>query len=233
MEETILFIRTDLPEPVVPAIRTWGILEISVTTAWPETSSPRETTVLDLMFCRLGLGAFHAKLQTLENDWEFRYNKVSAGNRASIRIWPGGAERARARSEPRAIILSLVPMAMAKAVLVTAGPLWTSVTLAWIPKEPRVFWIISIFLLMSLGRLYQVLGWEKIEGGFCQTPGRRGRSASSWKTGYLRNLGFFDKNFGKIKAVMLSRLRRIYIFSTGNFDSAGLVKKSIGFTGKR
>src|SRR3989344_3201562 len=36
-------IQTDFPEPVWPAIRTWGIRPISVTIGRPETSSPKET----------------------------------------------------------------------------------------------------------------------------------------------------------------------------------------------
>ena len=43
------FKRTDLPEPVVPAIKTWGILARSAITVVPETSSPKATANLDLL----------------------------------------------------------------------------------------------------------------------------------------------------------------------------------------
>ncbi len=37
------FTSTDLPEPVVPAMSTWGIFARSCTMAWPSTSSPMAT----------------------------------------------------------------------------------------------------------------------------------------------------------------------------------------------
>src|SRR3990172_8242659 len=40
------FIHTDLPEPVLPAMRTWGILLISATIGVPDTSRPRLTANL-------------------------------------------------------------------------------------------------------------------------------------------------------------------------------------------
>src|SRR3990167_5724108 len=42
------FKRTDFPDPVVPAIKTWGILEISATIMFPETSKPRPTAIFCL-----------------------------------------------------------------------------------------------------------------------------------------------------------------------------------------
>ena len=43
-----VLIQTDLPEPVEPAIKTWGILPISVTTVSPETLLPKAKASLDL-----------------------------------------------------------------------------------------------------------------------------------------------------------------------------------------
>ena len=39
---------TDLPDPVVPATRRWGILARSATTGWPEMSLPRARVRGDL-----------------------------------------------------------------------------------------------------------------------------------------------------------------------------------------
>src|SRR3990170_1537212 len=43
------FKRTDFPEPVVPAIKTWGIFEISATIMFPATSRPRPTAIFCLL----------------------------------------------------------------------------------------------------------------------------------------------------------------------------------------
>ena len=43
MDMIIELTSTDLPEPVVPAMSTWGIFARSWTMAWPSTSSPMAT----------------------------------------------------------------------------------------------------------------------------------------------------------------------------------------------
>ena len=48
MLEISVFIHTLLPEPVAPAIMTWGIFAISVTTAVPDTSFPNAKANFDL-----------------------------------------------------------------------------------------------------------------------------------------------------------------------------------------
>ena len=40
MDMIIALMETDLPDPVVPPMRRWGILARSVTIWWPSTSSP-------------------------------------------------------------------------------------------------------------------------------------------------------------------------------------------------
>src|SRR3990172_11433958 len=102
---------------------------------------------------------------------------------ASIRIWPVGAARARARSLDKALILeSFVPMATSRAYWVTAGPKFTSTTLAIIPKASRVFSIIAAFeLTLPLSALPEIFSDNKESGGECH-----GASGAAGGTGGSR-----------------------------------------------
>ena len=88
--------------------------------------------------------------------------RARPGIGASIRIWPVGAARARARSFWRAVILdNLVPRAISRAYWVTAGPKFTSTTRALIPKDSRVLIIHSggtPLLLLYAPQVYGSLG---------------------------------------------------------------------------
>src|SRR3546814_9469765 len=53
--------RSDFPDPVVPAIKTWGILAISTLIGLPKTSGPRPTDSLDLLDCKPGLESIFFK----------------------------------------------------------------------------------------------------------------------------------------------------------------------------
>src|SRR3989344_2595677 len=109
--------RTDFPEPVVPAISTWGILAIFATTGFPLTSNPNETVSFDLLL-----------LITLDSSIVLRVTiskllfgisiptRFLPGIGASILICPVGASVLRAKSFASAVILdSFVPKATSKA----------------------------------------------------------------------------------------------------------------------
>ena len=118
------FIHTDFPEPVCPAIRTWGILPISVTIALPDTSRPKETASFEWL-SRIASDSISLLKGTSSGLMlgSSIPTKFLPGIGASILIVPVGAERARARSLSRDVILeSLVPRATSRAYWVTAGP---------------------------------------------------------------------------------------------------------------
>ena len=166
------FIQTDFPEPVWPAIRTWGILPISVTIALPETSSPKETASLDLCSCMTfdSIIFFNPTISGLIFGNSIP-TRALPGIGASILMVPVGAARARARSRSRAVILeSLVPRATSKAYWVTAGPKLTSTTLAVMPKLSRVFSIVAAFPLISPRSALPVsISLKRSRGGYFQT----------------------------------------------------------------
>ncbi len=145
------FIQTDFPEPVCPAIKIWGILAILATIGLPETSSPKETSSLDLAVCISSDSIIFRKLtNSAERLGSSIPTRFLPGIGASILIVPVGAERARAKSRSSEVIFeSFVPRATSSAYCVTAGPKFTSTTLAVIPKDSSVFSIMAALPLMS------------------------------------------------------------------------------------
>ena len=124
MEEITEFIKTDFPDPVVPATKICGILDKSATTALPETSSPRGTASFDFAFCS-GADSSMVFKETISRDL-FGISiptRFLPGIGASILICPVGASVASARSFARAVIFeSFVPRAISRAYWVTDGP---------------------------------------------------------------------------------------------------------------
>ena len=57
MELMIVLMQTDLPEPVAPAISTWGIFAISAMTGAPEMPLPSATAVGDFSRIISGLSS--------------------------------------------------------------------------------------------------------------------------------------------------------------------------------
>jgi len=82
---------------------------------------------------------------------------------ASILIVPVGAASDKARSLSRAVIFeSFVPSATSKAYCVTAGPKFTSMTLAAMPKDSSVCSIVAALFLISPRSALPPLVSEKI-----------------------------------------------------------------------
>ena len=117
-----VFMQTLLPEPVAPAIKTWGILEISVTMGCPATSFPNANASFDLWFVK----ASHSKI-SLKWTVSFSLFGISIptacfpGIGASIRML--SAAKFKAISSAKfAFLLTLTPSAGFNSYLVIAGP---------------------------------------------------------------------------------------------------------------
>src|SRR3989344_5482098 len=112
------------PEPVLPAINTWGILPISAITGSPDTSKPKATVNFDFAFCITSASS----IRRIGTNSGVRLGismptSDRPGIGASILICPVGAANAKAKSFCRAVILdNLVPREISKAYWVTAGP---------------------------------------------------------------------------------------------------------------
>ena len=136
----IVFIQTDFPEPVEPAIRTCGIFAIFPITTFPATSFPNATLNFDLLFLNSSLS-----ITSLNGTISFSWFGTSIptacfpGIGASILIV--SAAKFNAISSARfAILLTLTPSAGLSSYLVIAGPTETFSTFAWTPKLYKVLW---------------------------------------------------------------------------------------------
>ena len=135
----IVFIQTDLPEPVEPAINTCGILAIFAITGLPATSFPNATLNLDFAVLKSSLS-----ITSLKPTISFSLFGTSIptacfpGIGASILIV--SAARFKAISSAKlAILLTLTPSAGFNSYLVIAGPTVTFSTFAETPKLYNVF----------------------------------------------------------------------------------------------
>ena len=133
-----VFIHTDLPDPVWPAIRVWGIFAISVTTMLPATSLPSANASFDLLFINSSDSIMSLKGTIFFSLFGTSIPTVCLpGIGASILIV--SASKARAISSERlAILLTLTPSAGANSYLVMAGPTDTFSTFADTPKLYKV-----------------------------------------------------------------------------------------------
>src|SRR3989344_45606 len=166
-------IRTDFPDPVVPATKTWGIFAIFATTGAPLTSSPSETVSLDLLLVITSDESIVLSVTTSRLLFGISIpTKLLPGIGASILICPVGASVAKAKSlESDVIFETLVPNAISMAYWVTAGPRFTSTTFAPIPKLCRVFSITdATFFISPLSALCVDVSERRLSGGYSHTP---------------------------------------------------------------
>ena len=135
----IVFIHTDFPEPVLPAIKTCGIFAILAITGLPATSFPSATLSFDLLFLNSSLS-----ITSLKPTISFSLFGTSIptacfpGIGASILI-VSAAKLSAISSARFAILLTLTPSAGFNSYLVIAGPTVTFSTLAETPKLYNVF----------------------------------------------------------------------------------------------
>ena len=131
-------VHTDLPEPVVPAISTWGSFSMSPMTLRPPMSRPRAKAVPDLwsvnsrdsITSRISTGV------TCLLGTSMPTTEILSGMGA---MRTPEAPRARAMSSARLVILlSLTPWSSTNSYRVTEGPWTTSPAVASTPKLTRV-----------------------------------------------------------------------------------------------
>src|SRR3989338_5407730 len=116
-EEIKELIRTDFPEPVVPAIKTCGIFAILATTGFPDTSRPNETVSLDLLLFIMLDSSIVLRVTTSKLLFGISIpTRLRPGIGASILICPVGASVAKAKSlESDVIFETFVPRAISNA----------------------------------------------------------------------------------------------------------------------
>ena len=128
------FMQTLLPEPVVPAISTCGILEISAMMGSPEISSPRQNASLERWLWNCS-----------DSTRSFRYTvrRSSLGTSIPMAALPGiganmrtpDAARLRAISSDRFLMrLTFTPDWGCSSNIVTVDPMEMRITRASIPK---------------------------------------------------------------------------------------------------
>ena len=152
--------QTDLPLPVAPAMRTWGILAISPTATPPVMSLPRAMVRGLEAFWKAGESSI-SRMLTIETTLLGTSMPMAGlpGMGASMRT--PLAERFRAMSSASPVTLLIFPPAAGwSSYRVTAGPLETSMMRAWTPKLFRVFSKSSALLRSSL----VVSVWETAGG---------------------------------------------------------------------
>ena len=134
-----VFIHTDFPEPVAPAIITCGIFAMSVTISFPATSFPSANANFDLWFLNSSVSIISLKCTTSFSLFGTSIPTACfPGIGASILIV--SAARFSAMSSAKfAILLTRTPSAGFSSYLVIAGPTDTFSTFADTPKLYRVF----------------------------------------------------------------------------------------------
>src|SRR5699024_6147680 len=126
----ILLIQTDLPEPVAPAIKACGVLDISISKGSLLILSPIATVNFDSAFLNKGSSIIERKL-TVVDDWLGTSipTRLVPGIGASIRI--SLAASAILISSCKAVILeTLTPFSTDNSKRVTLGPSVTFCTSA-------------------------------------------------------------------------------------------------------
>ncbi len=141
--------QTDLPLPVAPAIRTWGILAMSPTATPPVMSFPRAMVRGLAAFWKVGESSI-SRMLTMATILLGTSMPMAGlpGMGASIRT--PVAERLRAMSSASPVtLLIFTPAAGCSSYRVTAGPRETSMIRACTPKLLRVFSSSSALLRSS------------------------------------------------------------------------------------
>ena len=130
--------QTDLPEPVAPAINTWGILAISNTTVLPPISLPTAKESLDL----LSLNSLDSnKSRSITPEVSLLGTSIPTaafpGIGASIRISAAARFNLISSANPT-ILLTFTPVSGCNSYLVTEGPQLTLLIVTFTPKLARV-----------------------------------------------------------------------------------------------
>ncbi len=144
-----VFIHTDLPEPVAPAIRRCGILAISVIMILPPISFPTANVTGDFDLVNSSLSS--SSLKPTEPGSGFGTSMPTAdlpGIGASILMLC--AARLNLRSSARfVILLTLTPCSGNNSYLVTVGPHVTAPICTFTLKLLRVSWSLAAVLRKS------------------------------------------------------------------------------------
>ena len=129
-----VLIHTDLPEPVAPAIRRWGILAISVTTTCPPISLPTAKARRDLWFLKESESRSSLKYTILFSLFGTSIPTADLpGIGASIRI-SAAARLNLISSVSPTILLTFTPCSGNNSYRVTEGPQLIFVTVTPTPK---------------------------------------------------------------------------------------------------
>ena len=159
IDTIIEFMHTLLPDPVAPAISTWGILAISPTHTSPAAFFPSAKHSLDLWF--LNTSDSITSLNITDSVTEFGTSIPTAafpGIGASILIVLAAKLNAISSDKPT-ILLTLTPVFGVNSYLVTVGPLVTFVTFASTPKLASVLCNFAATALISLpSNVFSALG---------------------------------------------------------------------------
>src|SRR3989338_7548586 len=140
---------TDLPVPVAPATRRWGIFSSPAKIGLPDTSLPKARGIkyFDFLYSSCSNIPFKPTMETFLLGTSIPTSDLP-GIGDSILI--GCAARARDRSELRAPMRdSLTPTAGRRVYWVTVGPTETSHISTSMPKLAKVLLIILALALMS------------------------------------------------------------------------------------
>ena len=150
MEQIIVFVQTDLPEPVEPAIKRWGILDKSASCGLPIISLPKATTILaslialdswartslNLTALILGLG-ISTPMVLLPGIGAWILTSFAASAKAISLLIP-------------TILDTFVPLGTFTSYCVTAGPIWISTTWPLIWKSLSTLSKFSLLLRIKL-----------------------------------------------------------------------------------
>ena len=134
MLEINVFIQTLLPEPVLPAISTCGILEISATTSSPATSFPNAKASLDLCFWNLSVSNISLKCTISFSLFGISIPTACLPGIGASILMLSAAKFNAISSAKFAILLTRTPSAGLISYLVIAGPTDTFSTFAETPK---------------------------------------------------------------------------------------------------
>lgn len=145
----MLLMQTLLPDPVEPAISTWGILPMSPMTFSPDRVLPRAKVKGLLLLINCGVSMISRRPTISENSLGTSIPTAALpGIGASMRI--SEVARLRAKSLDRLTnLLTLTPGSSCNSKRVILGPTLTSMILALTPKFFKVSSMILAFLMTS------------------------------------------------------------------------------------
>ena len=145
----IELMHTDLPEPVCPAISTWGIFAMSATMYLPELSLPRPTAIFE--GCRRASAHSNTSRRRTISTLSLGISTPTAalpGIGASMRT-DMAARRMAISSESAVMRLTFTPGAGCSSKRVTAGPWAMPTRRVSMPKEFSVSISMSAFSMSA------------------------------------------------------------------------------------